>query len=252
MDKKKLFEFAFGLPFGEMPRDIIVTPFIPLKRFQEQCRPVRRFKGRLYEGFTGSNNGSSFGVVRCGIGDRLLGDAILLLEGSGATRVIFAGSCGGLAEVEIGDLIVCDRALDGEGFTRHFRRGSDISSVLEDAQWVSPDKDLSETCAKIIYEKTPAGIKCKKGPMFTTGSLLVETEGNIKKLSESGFAGIEMELSAVYAAALSAGIKAASILFVSDRPGDKPLWEPLSRKDKDSYNRGLRELVRMVVECITS
>jgi len=189
--------------------------------------------------------------VRCGIGDRLLGDAILLLKEAGVNSVIFAGSCGGLKDVSIGDIIVCEKAFNGEGFTRHFNESSDISAMLDDPEWVAADKGLAETCDKIINEKSGPGTQCKKGLIFTTGSLLVETDDNLELLRREGFTGIEMELSAVYGAAGMAGIRAAAVLYVSDLPGEKPLWDPLGAEDKLLYSNGFNELVKMSIECIS-
>ncbi len=251
MDKKKLFEFCFGVSPEEMPGRVIVTPFIPLKKFKEHCHELSSFKGRFYSGFTAEQYGCNFGVVYCGVGDRLLGDAILLLEEAGGDSVIFAGSCGGLKDVAIGDIVICEKAFNGEGFTRHLKEDSDIRAILNDPQWGYADKALGDVCKKIIDQQSGPDIKCEKGSIFTTGSLLVETDENLNILREEGFTGIEMEVSAVYGAAATAGIKAVAILYVSDLPGEKELWELLNDAQKLRYDKGFRQLVRMSVECIT-
>ncbi|MEA3489253.1 MAG: hypothetical protein U9R44_02785 [Candidatus Omnitrophota bacterium] len=251
MDEKKLFKHCFGCSPDGFPERVVMTPFIPVKRFAKQCDLLGDFKGQLYSGLVALKDGVKFAVVHCGLGNRLLGDAVLLLGGASVRNMLFVGACGGLNDCRIGDLLLCENAFNGEGFSRYHTRPFSIDKVFGAGQLVAADPDYTGCLKRFLTSKLPQRSDLKSGDVFTIGSLVAERQGCLADIAERGYKGIELELSAVFHGAREAGIKAAGIVFVSDLPMERPMWEEFTQEERDSYDNGVRELVRLSVDFVS-
>lgn len=87
-----------------------------------------------------------------------------------------------------------------------------------------PDAALSE---QLIQELNRAGECPKTGPIWTTDAIYRETRGKVAWFRERGANAVEMECSALFAAAAYRGARAAALLVVSDSldPEDGN-WDP--------------------------
>ncbi|MBD3380393.1 MAG: hypothetical protein GF408_08040 [Candidatus Omnitrophica bacterium] len=251
MDKRKLFEYAFGCVPEVIPERVIITPFLPLPKFSAHCLIEKRFRGKMFSGAVASDNTLKAGIIRCGVGDRLLGDAVLLLGISGAEEVVFTGSCASIGKARIGDLVVAESAADGEGFTRYCREGFDIEGVLGSAKAPGADAGFTSEITAFLEKEIGCG-EFFLDKAFTIGSLLAEKRQLLDSLRENGIGILDMELSAVYSASQKAGIKATSLLWVSDLPVEKPFWEEVEHGRDNGYNKGAEEAVRLAVKFIFS
>ncbi len=247
MDKKKLFKYCFGIECENFPKNVILTPFIPLKRFKKYCDASGMFSGTMYSGYFSTVNNDELAIVHCGIGDRLAGDAILLMGKAEVKNLIFLGTCGGLKEIEIGDILICDGAADGEGFSRYYRKDFSFEPLTARENIIEGDPDYIEEVHRYFNKHAGKGI-VKKGKVFTIGSLLAETQKNISIIKEKGFVGIEMEMSTVYQAAVVSSISAAGIAIVSDIPEEKPLWEYPYKDKETGFNESFEKAIRLSVE----
>ena len=248
MDKEKLFKYCFGCSPEIFPGTVIVTPVFPVRRFGEHCRVLETFRGRLYSGITAERDGIRFAVIHCGMGGRSAGDAALLLDVTPARRMVFAGVCGGLAGCRIGDLIVCENAFNGEGFSRYHKRPFDMKEIFDAGGLTPADPGYTRDLKEFLSERTTDKASLKTGDIFTIGSIAAEWRRNVLGIEEKGFKGIDMELSAVYHAARMTGREVAGLVFVSDLPLEKPVWEELTAQERSGYNSGIRELIRLSAE----
>jgi len=242
------FKHFFGSSSDIFPDTAVVAPFIPVEKFSHNGHLVDTFKGKMYSGGIIERDAKRFAVISCRIGDRLVGDAILWLKGSPVKNIIFVGSCGGLNGSNIGDLLVCTAAFNGEGFTRYHCSEKQIEDILKEEALMRGDDKYTNKCADFICEHISRDMKVTEGEIFTIGSIAAETCENIKIISRHGFKGIEMELSAVYSASKISGIRAVGLLYVSDLPGEKAIGEELSQTEKKNHKRGLNEVVRLSTE----
>lgn len=250
MNKKKLFEFCYGCLPEDLPERAIVTPFIPAKKFLEHSEVISSYNGRLYSGVIAEKNGKKFTVINCGMGSLLAGDAVLLLELSGVKEIVFTGSCGGMNGCKTGDLVIPGKALSGEGFTIYHGDFYDLEKILEPAEVVPANEEFTKELSEFVSKNLEGGLDLRLGKIFTIGSLLAETEETVLKISEKGFTGIDMELAVVYHAARKVEIRASGIVFVSDLPLERPLWEKIEGEESERYAKGFSETVRLVVEFI--
>ncbi|MFH1877583.1 MAG: hypothetical protein ABH883_02100 [Candidatus Omnitrophota bacterium] len=248
MINEKMFKFCFGCAPAEIARQVILTPFFPLKAYMENCKAAREFRGRLYRGFTAPAGSSEITVIQCGIGDRLLGDAVMFLSITGAERIIFNGTCGGFKGCGISDILVADNAFNGEGFSRYYGRNAPLENIFSSGELVSADKTLTLSLKKFLSGKKVYYNPGENVNIFTIGSLAAEKNDILSRIEERGFKGLEMELSAVYKASISTGIPAAGLLVVSDLPLARPLWEELSPAEKKLFSEKMNEVMKLTVE----
>lgn len=248
MDTEKLFNYCFGCPPKIFPETAIITPVLPVKRFREHCDEAVSFSGRLYSGITASKNGAEFAVIHCGMGDRFMGDAVLLMDITSVRRIVFAGTCGGLNDCRIGDLIACRNAFNGEGFSRYHTGSFDMKNVFDAGELIPAAPAYTESLIEFLSERAPGGAVFRSGDIFTIGSLMAEEQKNMVSIEERGFKGIDLELSAVYHAARKTGREATGLALVSDLPLERPIWEQPAQKDKNGYVNRFSELVRFSVE----
>jgi purine-nucleoside phosphorylase len=242
MNKDRLFRYYFGCDPAEIKGTLILTPVIPLKKFADNSEVKKSFKGQLYSGIVISGKDEEFTVIHCGIGDRLTGDAVLLLERTSSREIIFTGTCGGFHSCGIGDIILSEKAFNGEGFTRYYS-GKDIQEILSSGEDIPAHPEYMSELKNVLVPGVAGGRNVIEGNIFTVGSLLAETPELLKAIEEKGYAGIEMELSAVYSAARAIGAKAVGLLTVSDTPKSKPLGEALTGSEKDAKISGINCMI---------
>jgi purine-nucleoside phosphorylase len=242
MNREKFFKFCYGCSPSDFSKTAIVTPFLPIDRFEGHGEIVKNFKGQLYSGSVILKNDERVTVIRCRMGDRLTGDAILLLKETAVQKIIFAGSCGGLRDSQIGDTILCESAFDGEGFSRYCAEDFTIDRVLNSGRFVSADSGYVEALRDFFSGREKENLP-KAGDIFTIGSLVSEKKETLLKIEEKGFIGIDLELSAVYSAAQAIGRKAVGLLFVSDLPLKKPLGEELTSQEKTHLKEGIEKVI---------
>lgn len=244
MDRKKLFEFTFGCTPDLIKENVILTPFIPLDKFLAGSEKKETFKGKIYSGANATRGGKSYSIINCGVGEGLAGDCVILLGEAGVKRILFTGSCGGIGKISVNDLLICEGALSGEGFSRYYTEDFSVQDVLKSEELALPHDGLTTELADSLEREI------KKGKVFTTGSLVAETGEFIKAIEEEGFLGIEMELSAVYTAAKKTGISACSLLYVSDLPLEEPMWKESTEEEKEKRRKCLEKVVSLSVDFI--
>lgn len=162
--------------------------------------------------------GQLVSLVRSGIGAPQTGDVILALGGTSCEEVVFTGSVGGLGNgIQIGDLVVVEKAFSGDGFSRYL--DTEVSPSDCFLEPVEPDWDLTEriqTCAmETCRDRT---IPLHRGAIFSTDSILAQFFRLDYLVNDLQCIGIEMETAAVFRAAKLLGIRAGALLQVSDVP----------------------------------
>ncbi|MFH1798702.1 MAG: hypothetical protein ABH844_05135 [Candidatus Omnitrophota bacterium] len=219
MNKEKMFKYCFGLSAKDFPEGVIVTPFIPLKQFGRHCESVKTFKGRLFSGIIVQKNDRCFAVIQSGIGKSLIRDAVMLLGSTPVKHVIFLGAAGGINDTAIGDLVLCENNR--------------------------ADKAYLKSAEEFFKRQIKDERVFKKGNIFTVDSLMDETEENLCDIKKKGFIAIDMELSAFYSAAAEIKRKAVALVFVSDLPLEKPIYERLREEEHKRYKSIVEESIHL-------
>jgi uridine phosphorylase len=146
--------------------------------------------------------------------------AAMLLESlaaRGVTQVIVVGWCGAVRDdVQVGDLIIPQKAIVDEGTSRHYMQ-------LEGPVPVScPDPALG---TRLLCMIDPLEATVLQAPIWTTDAIYRETEKKVAWFRDKGAAAVEMECSALFSVARFRRIAVTAILSVSDSVAARQ-WDP--------------------------
>ena len=118
---------------------------------------------------------------------------------------ILLGSCGGLKPgMEQGEFVVPISSYGEESSVRMYNRESKTQNA---------DEQLSNRLAEKLGED---GAKVWRGPMVTCQAMIGETIEDVKRWSNEGFIGVEMEASTVFAVSNHFNVPCAASLYVGD------------------------------------
>lgn len=154
------------------------------------------------------------GLIRTHMGAPMTVALMEELIAMGAKQLVFFGSCGTLdASIPAGHLIVPTAAYRDEGTSYHYMpsEAGDFVDI----------PTASETAA--IIENM--GIPVISAKVWTTDGLYRETRGNMAKRVAAGCRAVDMECSAIMAAAAFRGKKAYQFLYAEDNL-DAVDWDP--------------------------
>ena len=134
--------------------------------------------------------------------------AVMTLEeliAFGIEKFVSLGAAGGLQQrMNIGDIVVCDRAIRDEGTSFHYLLGE---------KYAYPSHDLTENfCA--VFERI--GIHYIRGTSWTTDAPYRETIEELRQYRSDGVVTVEMEASALFAVGAYRGVSVSSIFAISD------------------------------------
>lgn len=199
-------------------------------------------------------NRQAISLIRSGIGAPLTGDVVLSLGCTPCTKIVFTGSVGGLdTSMKIGDLVIPQKSLCGDGFSRYL----DANIQTEDCflNPIKPDAKLTEIvknhASRLCQEKT---ILLHSGTVFSSDSIVAQFF-HLDYLVESfNCIGIEMETSSVFRAAKLVGIRASALLQVSDViPTNKSLFSGRSGEDMERRSFIKKTiLTKVILDSITN
>jgi len=230
VSRQQVETYYFGNPKFIGEKILFIKRDKRLAEYKQSLTNVYEF-GNVWHGITGSFYREQISIVVTGIGPGSVGDAVYALNRPNAT-CLYSGTCGGLdAGLEIGDYIVADQAVCGDGFSFHL--GYAPLSI------VSGTPELSNSLKTLLTSKVT---RVKNGTVFTTSSVVCEVDPDFWKNVDRQCRAIEMAAAAFYAAARASGKRAAAYHWVTDSPTKgKSFFEPLAAEDirikQERYDR---------------
>ena len=168
---------------------------------------------------------------------------VMLLESliaKGAQAVIVLGWCGGLSpDLAPGDLVVVENALVDEGTSRHYM------DLRGDLPVVNADTRLTATLGDALGT---TGLEAHThATIWTTDAIYRETPEKVAWYKDKGACAVEMECSALFAAAAFRNIPIAALLVVSDSLARADgTWDP--GFDKKRFKIMRKQACGVVVE----
>ena len=148
-----------------------------------------------------------------------------LLALCGTPVAVQIGSCGGLQPgVRTGDVVLSERATIGEGASQYYG-----------AKGASPANLGKVTRAASLL--ATRGVYAHRGTTITTDALLAQPDALVKQWAKAGHLGVDMETSAVFSAALSIGMRAASLLYVWDELPRRSWTDPFTPEQEQAHER---------------
>jgi DeoD family purine-nucleoside phosphorylase len=152
-------------------------------------------------GYTGAAaDGELLTVQSTGMGGPSAAIVLEELIGLGAQRLVRVGTCGALVEgLELGSLLVTDRALCADGASRALGAGDEVA----------PDAELTAALAA-------AASGSATGTTVSTDLFYDPDESRQDDWVAAGAVAVEMEAATAFAVAARHGVRAACLLAVSD------------------------------------
>ena len=166
---------------------------------------VKNFSFMEYTMYTGEYEGIKITTIN---GGRFSADTAITTEvvcNAEIKNIIRIGTCGALNEkMQIGDLIVVDSVIRGDGVTPYY---------VDEKFITTPDKKLSDT---LIEVAKGIGSQVYTGKVWSTDAILRETREVVEKKRKEGAIAVDMVSSCLLTISQLYNVSAASILAVSD------------------------------------
>ena len=166
---------------------------------------VKNFSFMEYTMYTGEYEGIKITTIN---GGRFSADTAITTEvvcNAEIKNIIRIGTCGALNEkMQIGDLIVVDGVIRGDGVTPYY---------VDEKFITTPDKKLTDT---LIEVAKGMGSQVYTGKVWTTDAILRETREVVETKRKEGAIAVDMVSSCLLTISQLYNTKAASILAVSD------------------------------------
>lgn len=187
-------------------------------------------------GYTGHYHGLRVSVIGSGMG--IPSSAIYATELAnvyGVTRIVRIGTCGGVGDVSLGDIVLAQSASTDSRFNRMKFGGHDLAATA----------DFDLLCA---FAQTAAaqGIPLRVGNIFSTDSFYDGDRDLVEHLLRHRICAVEMESAGLYGLAMRAGIQAVTLLSVSDH---------LQREESmpaEQREQGLSRMARLALDSLVA
>ena len=217
--------------------DTVLLPGDPLRaRFVAQellSQPEQVTARRNMLGFTGTWNGRPVSVMGGGMG--IPSTAIYVTELArhyGVRRIIRIGTCGGLGEAKIGEVLLAQSASTDSRINRLQFGGHDLS--------VCADFNLLRAA---VDSAAAQDLPVRLAHIFSTDCFYDGDPHILDHLRRHRITGVEMEAAGLYGLAMREGFQALAILTVSDL-FDSGLSMPAQEREQ-----GLIRMARLALAC---
>ena len=168
--------------------------------------PVKNFSFMEYTMYTGDFEGTKITAINGGRFAADTGITTEILCNAQAGTMIRVGSCGALREdIKVGDLIVVDSAISGEGVTPYYVDHSKFK--------IQSDAGLTKSLTEVAKA---SGLNVHVGKVWSTDAILRETREVIGKAVNNGAIAVDMVSSVFLTICQLYKIPATVILAVSD------------------------------------
>lgn len=152
-----------------------------------------------YRGLRVSVMGSGMGIPSCAI------YATELARVYGVRRIVRVGTCGGVGDVALGDLLLAQAASTDSNFNRMQFGGHDLAACA----------DFSLLSA-VVNTASRQGIDLLVASVFSSDFFYGGDPELVSRLLQYRIAGIDMESAGLYGLAMREGFQALAVLTVSD------------------------------------
>lgn len=201
-----------------LPGDPLRAKFIA-ETFLSNVKEFNSVRNML--GFTGTYKGKEVSVMGTGMGIPSIGIySYELIHTYGVKELIRIGSCGTYQEdVKINDLIFAQGACTDSNYAYQYKLNGTYSAIC--------DFDLLRKAVAIGEDN---GYSYHVGNVLTSDVFYDEDENSWKSWEKMGVLGVEMETYALYSNAARGGVKALTVLTVSDSFHTKEFLSPEERE----------------------
>lgn len=221
-------------PIGSFA-DTVLLPGDPLRAryiaqtFLDDAEPVNTRRNML--GYTGQHRGRRLSVLGSGMGiPSCTIYATELVRTHGVRRIIRIGTCGGVGDVALGQLLLAQGASTDSNFNRLHFGGHDLAACADFALL----RAVADAAIRLKMDARVANI-------FSTDCFYGGDPDIVARLLKHHILGVEMESAGLYGLGMREGVQVLSVLTVSDH---------LQRDEHmpaDQREQGLARMVELVL-----
>lgn len=216
-----------------LPGDPLRAKYIA-ETFLEGAVCYNQVRGML--GFTGTYEGKRVSIQGTGMGMPSASIYIHeLINEYGAKNLVRVGSCGAIQkDVQIRDVIIAQAACSDSAMNHNLAAGVNYAPV--------GNFDL----IRRAYDLGAAeGLRLRVGNVFSSDVFYSDSLDTLKKLGQYGVLAVEMETAALYTLAAKFGVRALSLLTVSDHVMTGEQTSPLERQT--TFNQMIEVALKTIV-----
>ena len=176
-------------------------------------------------------------LMMCGnfMGASLAVALLEVLAGKGARHFIFCGQCGSLnPKMGIGTVFMAEAAASDEGASVNYSH-DDV---------FKPDQELTRTLKAVLNSRDQV---FARGTMVSTDAVFRETKSKIDFFKANNYLALDMETSALYAAARFLNVRLCSLYVISDVFYDDKWMAGVGSRE---FKQGSREAAQVVKEMV--
>lgn len=218
--------------------DIVLFPGDPL-RARHIARefldsPIEFNTRRNMLGYTGSWLGRPVSVMGSGMG--IPSSAIYATELArvyGVRRIVRLGTCGGVGDVALGDLLIAQGASTDSRFNRLHFGDHDLAACADFAM-----------LRAVVDTAERQSVSVRVAHVFSTDCFYDGDRDLVAHLRRHRILGIDMESAGLYGLAMREGIAALSLLTVSDHLEEGRHMPPIERE------RGLARMTALALDSL--
>ena len=213
-----------------MPGDPLRAKYIAETLFES---PIQINSRRNMLGFTGHYHGQRVSVMGSGMGiasSRIY--ATELIREYGVRRLIRVGTCGGVGDVALGQILLAQSASTDSSINRIAFGGHDLAACAH-----------FDLLRRAVEQSRVLGLDTRVAPIFSTDSFYDGDPAILEHLRRHRIVGVEMEAAGLYALAQREGVQALAILTVSDH------LETDAHLSGDEREQGLGRMATLALEC---
>ncbi len=200
------------LPEHRIPDTLILRGTRNLRRHHNGYRAlfenvieIGSANGLFEDIFVGERRGREVGYASV-YGPAMASEISHLFAVMGTKLIIQTGVCGGLADgVEAGDIVIPMTAGCGDGASQCYLPGIDVVHA-------------SDSIVGRLNGVDDIEVPVHTGAIWSTSALLAESDVDIDRWHDQGFAAVDMETASTFAVAEHFGVERVSILSVFDNP----------------------------------
>ena len=138
----------------------------------------------------------------------------------GTPVVVSIGACASLQpKVELGDVVLSERATIGEGASQYYGGKGSVAANLG---------RVTRAAALFAGRNTFT----HRGPTVTAGAMLAQTPKHIERWAGAGHLAVDLTSSAIFSAAASLSMRAAAVLYVREQLPARPWTTPVSEAEQ--------------------
>jgi len=248
--------------------EIVVMPAIKMV----MKKLVNKLQNKIVHGrvYNGTLNGIKVSIIRSQVGCPNAALTLECLKRSKAKVVVRVDFCGGIygedTTINIGDIVIPKSAYCGDGTSSEYLRANQtlLNQLESITNPLSTTQNLIASPQTIFISKPNEILKkllirearslypnrVKESHLWTTDALFCETYEFLRALNSIDIKAIDMESSILFLLGQLYNLKVASILSVSDLPGDEKYDLLKSNEIHPEMETGIDNAIKILIKVL--